>query len=46
MDFLTPKRHNSYQNKNNRKDMHSFVARPQIFKLQQEVWKFSSVISA
>ena len=31
------KRHNSLQNKNNRKTTHSFAARPLIFKLQQQV---------
>ena len=37
MDSLTLKRHNSFQNKNNRKDAHGFAPRPLIFKLQQEV---------
>ena len=32
---LTLKRHNSCQNKNNRKAAHSFATRPLIFKLQQ-----------
>ena len=37
MNYLTLKRHNSFQNKNNEKATHSFALRPQIFKLQQEV---------
>ena len=37
MDSLTLKRHNSFQNQNNRKATHSFAPRPLIFKLQQEV---------
>ena len=37
MDSLTVKRHNSFQNKNNRKGTHSFAARPLSFKLLQEV---------
>ena len=37
MDSLTLKRHNSFQNKNNRKATHSFATRPLVFKLQQEV---------
>ena len=41
MDSLTLKRHNSFQNKNIRKDTHSFAPRPLVFKLQQEVWKFN-----
>ena len=36
MDFLTLKRHNSFQNENNRKDTRSFAPRPLIFKLQLE----------
>ena len=43
MDSLTLKRHNSFQNKNNRKATHSFAPRPLIFKLQQEVLKFSDI---
>ena len=39
MDSLTLKRHNTFQNKNNRKATHSFAPRPLIFKLQQEVLK-------
>ena len=37
----TLKRHNSFQNQNNRKATHSFgfAARPLSFKLQHEVWK-------
>ena len=37
MDSLNLKRHNSFQNKNNRKALHNFAPRPLIFKLQQEV---------
>ena len=37
MDSLTLKRHNSFQNHNNRKAMHNFAPRPLIFKLQHEV---------
>ena len=39
MDYLTLKRHNSFQNENDRKATHSFAPRPMIFKLQQEVLK-------
>ena len=41
--YLNSKRHNSLQNKNNRKVTHTFVSRPLIFTLQQEVWKFSNI---
>ena len=37
MDSLTLKRHNSFQNKNNRKSTHSFAPTTLIFKLQQKV---------
>ena len=37
LDSLTLKRHNSFQNKNNRKATDSYAPRPLIFKLQQEV---------
>ena len=37
MDSLNLKRHNSFQNKNNRKTTYSFAPRPLILKLQQEV---------
>ena len=43
MGSLTFKRHNSFQNKNNRKATHNFASRPLIFKLQQEVWKFNDI---
>ena len=43
MDSLTLKRHNSFQNQNNRKATHSFAPRPLIFKLQQEVLKFNNI---
>ena len=36
-------RHNSFQNKNNRKATHSLDSRPVIFKLQQEVSKFNVI---
>ena len=41
--LLALKRHSSFQNKNNRKALHSFVSRPLIFKLQQEVSKFNEI---
>ena len=41
--YLNSKRHNSLQNKNNRKVTHAFASRPLIFTLQQEVWKFSDI---
>ena len=37
MGFLTLKGHNSFQNKNNKKDRRGFAPRPLIFKLQQVV---------
>ena len=37
IDFLTLKRHNLSQNKNNRKATLSFAPTPQIFKFKQEV---------
>ena len=43
MESLTLKRHNSFQNYNNRKATHSFAPRPLIFKLQQEVLKFNDI---
>ena len=43
MDSLTLKRHNSFQNYNNRKATDSFAPRPLIFKLQQEVSKFNDI---
>ena len=43
MDSLTLKRHNSFQNYNNRKSTHSFAPRPLIFKLQQDVLKFNGI---
>ena len=36
MDTLTLKRHNSFQNQNDRKTSQSFAPRPLIFKLHQE----------
>ena len=43
MDSLTLKRHNSFQNENNRKATQSFTPRPLIFKLQQEIFKLSDI---
>ena len=40
MYFFNLKRHNFFQNKNNRKAIHNFTPRPLIFKLQQKVFKF------
>ena len=45
-DFLTLKRHNSFQKKNNRKATHSFASRSLIFKLQQEVWKLNDICAS
>ena len=42
MDFLSLKRHNSFQNYNNRKAT-SFAHKPVVFKLQQEVLKFNDM---
>ena len=36
-------RHNSFQNKNNRKVTSAFLSRQLIFKLQQKVWKFDDI---
>ena len=41
MDIL--KRHNSFQNKNNWKNVQSFIPRPLIFKLQLKGWKFNYI---
>ena len=43
MDSLTLKRHNPFQNENNRKVTHSFAPRSLIFKLQQKVLKFNDI---
>ena len=43
MNSLTLRRHNSFQNYNNRIATHSFAARPVIFNLQQEVLKLSYI---
>ena len=43
MDSLTLKRHNSFQNYNNRTTIHSFAPRPLIFKLQQEFLKLNDI---
>ena len=43
MDSLTLKHHNSFQNKSNKKVIHSFAPRPLTFKLQQEFWKFNDI---
>ena len=37
MDSLALKGHSSFENKNNRKAIHSFAPRPLILKLQQKV---------
>ena len=41
MDSLILKRHNFFQIENNKKATHSFAPRPLIFKVEQEVLKFS-----
>ena len=43
IDSLTLKRHNSFQNKNNKKSTHSLAPRPLIFQLEQEILKFNDV---
>ena len=43
MHWLTLKRPNSFQNQINIKATYSFVPRPLIFKLQQEVLKFNDI---
>ena len=43
MDSLTLKRHNSFQNKNNRKATRDFDPTPLTFKLQQKIWKFNDI---
>ena len=43
MGSLTLKCHNFFQNQNNRKATHSFAPRPQIYKLQQQVWEFNVI---
>ena len=43
MDSLTLKRHNFFQNQNNRKATHGFAHRRLLFKLQQKVQKFSDI---
>ena len=43
MSSLTLKRHNSFQNCNNRKVRYIFAPRTLIFKLQHEVLKFSDI---
>ena len=43
MDSLTLECHNSFQNENNRKDIHTFASRPLIFKLQEEVLKTNEI---
>ena len=41
--LLILKRHNSFQNENNRKVTHSFAPNPLIFKVQQEVLKLNDI---
>ena len=43
MESLTLKRRNSFLNKNERKATRSFVPRPLVFKLQEEVSKFKDI---
>ena len=43
MESWTSKRHNFFQNKDNRKATRSFASRSLIFKLQQEILKFSGI---
>ena len=43
MDCVTLKRHKFFQNKNNRKATYSFLSRPLIFKLQQEILEFCHI---
>ena len=43
MSSLTLKRHNYFQNQNNRKATQIFAPRPLIFKLQQKILKFNDV---
>ena len=45
LDSLTLKRHNSFQNKNNKKAPHSSASRPLILKLQQDVLKFNDILT-
>ena len=41
--FDLKKRHNSFQNENNRKATHNFAPGPLIFKLQREVLKINNI---
>ena len=43
MDSFILKRHNSFQNENNRKATHIFAPRPPIFKLHQQASKFNDI---
>ena len=43
MEPLTLKRHNSFQNENNRKATHSCAPRPLAFKFQQKVLKCNDI---
>ena len=43
MESLTLKRHNSFQNQNNKNTTHSFASRPLTFKFQHEGRKFNDV---
>ena len=43
MNSLTLKRHNPFQNQNDRKATHNFAPRSLIFKLQQEDFKFNDI---
>ena len=43
MDSLALKRHNSFQNKNNKEAIHIFGPKPLIFKFQQVLLKFNDI---
>ena len=43
MEFLTLKRHNSFQNKSNRKITHSFATKRLVSTFQQEVLRFNDI---
>ena len=43
MNSLTLKRHNSFQDQNNGKAIHSFAPRPLLFKLKREILIFNDI---
>ena len=43
MESLTSKRHNSFQNQNNRKSTNACAPMPLIFKVKQKVLKFNNI---